>query len=183
MKLQRQLMLVSLLMLIVPWAGCQYVREIDGAIRYGQEQALEATARAVALEVAPNPNAEDLRLTESYSPASGKVAVKILGEGLLPIRGGSELVGGRASKALFSWLLVLPPVAFLGLVAARIRENVHAVARRQQEISDHPGDGLCGQRLECFGDGRHTRHVIAGAHEPAFNEGDHSGIIIDHKDL
>ncbi len=55
MKLQRQLMLVSLLMLIVPWAGCQYVREIDGAIRYGQEQALEATARAVAAALAAEP--------------------------------------------------------------------------------------------------------------------------------
>lgn len=55
MKLQRQLMLVSLLMLIVPWAGCQYVREIDGAIRYGQEQALEATARAVSAALAAEP--------------------------------------------------------------------------------------------------------------------------------
>lgn len=55
MKLQRQLLLVSLLLLIVPWAGCQYVREIDGALRYGQEQALEATARAVAAALAAEP--------------------------------------------------------------------------------------------------------------------------------
>jgi two-component system, OmpR family, sensor histidine kinase ChvG len=46
--LRRQLLLVSLLLLSLPWAGCQFVREIEGALRQGQEQSLRATARAVA---------------------------------------------------------------------------------------------------------------------------------------
>jgi len=48
MTLRRQLLLVSLLLLSLPWAGCQFVREMEGALRHGQEQSLQATAQAVA---------------------------------------------------------------------------------------------------------------------------------------
>ena len=48
MNLRRQLLLVSLLLLALPWAGCQYVREMEGALQSGQVRALQATARAVA---------------------------------------------------------------------------------------------------------------------------------------
>ncbi|MFV0478295.1 MAG: ATP-binding protein [Parahaliea sp.] len=47
-NLRRQLTLVSLLLLTLPWAGCQFVREIESTLRQGQAQALEATAQAVA---------------------------------------------------------------------------------------------------------------------------------------
>lgn len=48
MQLKRQLLLVSLLFLALPWAGCQLVREVESALRQGQEQRLQATAAAVA---------------------------------------------------------------------------------------------------------------------------------------
>ena len=48
MTLRRQLLLVSLLLLSLPWAGCQFIREMEGALRHGQEQSLQATAQAVA---------------------------------------------------------------------------------------------------------------------------------------
>lgn len=48
MTLRRQLLIVSLLLLTLPWAGCQFVREMEGALRKGQEQALQASATAVA---------------------------------------------------------------------------------------------------------------------------------------
>ena len=48
MKLRRQLLLVSLLTLVLPWAGCQYVSEMENALREGQSVALLATAQAVA---------------------------------------------------------------------------------------------------------------------------------------
>ena len=48
MTLRRQLLLVSLLLLSLPWAGCQFIREMEGALQHGQEQSLQATARAVA---------------------------------------------------------------------------------------------------------------------------------------
>nr|WP_241262885.1 ATP-binding protein [Parahaliea mediterranea] len=53
--MRRQLILVSLLLLTLPWAGCQFVREIEGALRQGQARALEATAQAVAASFADQP--------------------------------------------------------------------------------------------------------------------------------
>lgn len=49
--LRRQLILVSILLLSLPWAGCQFIREMEGALRQGQEQGLQATAEAVAAVV------------------------------------------------------------------------------------------------------------------------------------
>lgn len=48
MTLRRQLLIVSLLLLCLPWAGCQFIREMEGALRKGQEQSLQATAGAIA---------------------------------------------------------------------------------------------------------------------------------------
>jgi len=55
MKLRRQLLLVSLVALALPWAGCQYLRQVDDALAGGQMQALEATASAVAARLASAP--------------------------------------------------------------------------------------------------------------------------------
>ncbi|SDK79868.1 ATP-binding protein [Microbulbifer yueqingensis] len=55
MKLRRQLLLVSLFALALPWAGCQYLRQVDSALSQGQMQALEATASAVAARLASAP--------------------------------------------------------------------------------------------------------------------------------
>ncbi len=48
MNLKRQLLLVSLLTLVLPWAGCQFVRETESALRATQQQMLAGTARAIA---------------------------------------------------------------------------------------------------------------------------------------
>jgi len=55
MKLHRQLLLVSLVALALPWAGCQYLRQVDSALTQGQMQALDATASAVAARLASAP--------------------------------------------------------------------------------------------------------------------------------
>ena len=52
MRLRYQLWLVSLLILCLPWAGCQFVKETESAMLHGQEQALLASARAVSLRLA-----------------------------------------------------------------------------------------------------------------------------------
>lgn len=52
MRLRRQLILVSLLTLCLPWAGCQYIREMEDALRQGQSVALLASAKAVAAHIA-----------------------------------------------------------------------------------------------------------------------------------
>ena len=48
MNLRRQLLLVSLLTLILPWAGCEFIRETESALREGQQQMLGGTAKAIA---------------------------------------------------------------------------------------------------------------------------------------
>ncbi len=48
MNLRRQLLLVSLLTLILPWAGCQFIQETEVALREGQQQMLGGTAQAIA---------------------------------------------------------------------------------------------------------------------------------------
>lgn len=55
MRLRRQLLLLSLLTLILPWAGCQYLQEVDRALRAGQSSALAATAQAVAARLGAEP--------------------------------------------------------------------------------------------------------------------------------
>ncbi len=48
MNLRRQLLLVSLLTLILPWAGCQFISETESALREGQQHMLGGTAKAIA---------------------------------------------------------------------------------------------------------------------------------------
>ncbi|MDO8862290.1 ATP-binding protein [Haliea sp. E1-2-M8] len=55
MSLRRQLIMVSLLLLTLPWAGCQFLREMEGALREGQGRALAATADAIAASLSDQP--------------------------------------------------------------------------------------------------------------------------------
>ena len=48
MNLKRQLLLVSVLTLVLPWAGYRFIHETESALRAGQQQMLAGTARAVA---------------------------------------------------------------------------------------------------------------------------------------
>ncbi|TLM74838.1 ATP-binding protein [Microbulbifer harenosus] len=55
MNLRRQLVLLSLCTLALPWAGCQYLRQVDQALTQGQMQTLEATGNAIAARLASAP--------------------------------------------------------------------------------------------------------------------------------
>jgi len=55
MNLNKQLVCVSLLLLSLPWAGCQYLKEMDHSLRLGQEANLEATTKVIAQALAQNP--------------------------------------------------------------------------------------------------------------------------------
>ena len=56
MSLRRQLLLVSLLTLVLPWAGCQFIHETESALREGQQQMLSGTALAIADSLAQFPD-------------------------------------------------------------------------------------------------------------------------------
>ncbi|WP_374604085.1 ATP-binding protein [Arenimonas sp.] len=55
MGLRSKLLLVALSILALPWAGWQFVREMETLLRQGQEQALLASADALARSVAVRP--------------------------------------------------------------------------------------------------------------------------------
>ncbi|MCR8922717.1 ATP-binding protein [Dasania sp. GY-MA-18] len=48
MSLNKQLLCISLLLLAMPWAGCQYLQEMDGLLRQNQDQTLMASSKAIA---------------------------------------------------------------------------------------------------------------------------------------
>lgn len=81
MALRKQLLLFGLLALLLPWAGCSYVSEMESALRTGQLDALQSVTRSVvsALEsrsdlveelaaVEPVPGAEDVYLQSLTVP-------------------------------------------------------------------------------------------------------------------
>jgi two-component system sensor histidine kinase ChvG len=104
MSLRRQLLLISLLLLSLPWAGCQFIREMEGALRQGQEQSLQATASAVAATLGeqeqllyPNP-------ARRSSPADQRTSLyaKPSGEPLILdgyVGGWEDIEGGRFESA------------------------------------------------------------------------------------
>ena len=53
MRLAGQLLLVSAVTLLLPWAGCQYAREIESALRSGEAEAVSSSARLLAAALAP----------------------------------------------------------------------------------------------------------------------------------
>jgi two-component system, OmpR family, sensor histidine kinase ChvG len=55
MPLRFQLLLLSLLTLLLPWAGCQYAREMEQVLREGQEETLLASAGTLASFIASKP--------------------------------------------------------------------------------------------------------------------------------
>jgi len=65
MSLRKQLLLVSLLTLILPWAGCQFIAETESALRDGQRQMLNGTALAIADSLSQFPQ-ELLGSSDSY---------------------------------------------------------------------------------------------------------------------
>ena len=71
-----------------------------------------ASTAEIALSVSPGEGAEDLHLTESIAPSTGKVAVRILADDILPIYGELDAVSrpanSRRSTGLFLLGMVLP---------------------------------------------------------------------------
>jgi len=53
MRLAGQLLAISAVTLLLPWAGCEYAREVESALRRGEEQAALSSARLLAAALAP----------------------------------------------------------------------------------------------------------------------------------
>jgi dedicated sortase system histidine kinase len=129
-SIRLQLLLVALTTLVLPWAGCQYARELEGALRTAQEQALLASAGTVANALSAEPQrvfrgAEE---QEPFDAGRGDIYVYALGNqplldgyredwnvtaepGALPARGGpaARLLAGLTDRYLFLYIEVDDP--------------------------------------------------------------------------
>jgi len=98
-----------------------------------------ASSEPLILHATPPTGEEELRLTELVGPGTGKVAVKILADDILPIhRGLDGLRGGEPDRRVGFWIvigLLVPPLAFLGLFvwqSRRMRFRQDAALRRRR---------------------------------------------------
>ena len=48
MSIRFQLLVIALTTLVLPWAGCQYARELETTLRVSQENSLQASAGTIA---------------------------------------------------------------------------------------------------------------------------------------
>jgi len=79
-RLRTQLLLVSLLTLALPWAGCQYVREFETALRQSQQDSLADGAGAIAAVLAERPTLlvrDPAQLVSTAAPESDIYATKL----------------------------------------------------------------------------------------------------------
>ena len=123
-SIRLQLLIVALTTLILPWAGCQYARELENALRVSQENALESSAGTIALALSAQParvfrEAEDSR---PFAEEQGdlyvfalrtRAAARWISRGL-GRRGGSDAPAdpGRLRRAPAGWV---PPDRYLFL--------------------------------------------------------------------
>ncbi len=84
LKLRSKLLLVSLVLLLLPWLGVRYIQAMEGLLQQQQAQAMATIAKASAILVAQNPDAllERIMLLE-HKPRSKKIAVSTLAEPII----------------------------------------------------------------------------------------------------
>ena len=99
MSIRLQLLIVALTTLILPWAGCQYARELEHALRLSQERGLEASADTIAHALSAEPQRVfgDVDDPTPFSPEQGDLYV-------FPLHGQPLLDGYRED-----WDLIVDP--------------------------------------------------------------------------
>src|SRR5256885_12785663 len=102
MSLRLKLLLLGLATLVLPWGGCQYAREMESALREGEENSLQAVSQTIAAslqgrtdllyrEAPPPANAPDAPADESSGHAflqSGPYDLKPLALTAAPLLAG-----------------------------------------------------------------------------------------------
>jgi two-component system sensor histidine kinase ChvG len=76
-SIRLQLLIVALTTLVLPWAGCQYAKELETALRSSQEQALLASAGTIANALSAQPQRvfHDAGDTQAFSAGTGDLYV------------------------------------------------------------------------------------------------------------
>ena len=79
MSIRLQLLVVALTTLVLPWAGCQYARELESALRGSQEQSLLASAGTIANALSAQPQHLRSRLRQDWRLVPGPCGSRWVG--------------------------------------------------------------------------------------------------------
>jgi len=127
-----------------------------------------ARTEALPLVVRPAQGEEELRLTESMAPGTGKVAVRILADDILPPYTGLDAVARRSQttldRALLLGGLLLPPLGFVSTLVAQRRRRRFALdsgLRRRREALGRARK--CLKRIELQSEGEDAATAIRQA--------------------
>jgi two-component system sensor histidine kinase ChvG len=76
-SIRLQLLLVALTTLVLPWAGCQYARELESALRDSQEKSLLASATTIANALSAQPQRvfHESNDAQAFSASAGDLYV------------------------------------------------------------------------------------------------------------
>jgi hypothetical protein len=129
-----------------------------------EESFRTARTEALPLVVWPAQGEEELRLTESVAPGTGKVAVRILADDILPPYRGLDAVARRSQspldRALLLGGLLLPPLGFVGTLAAQRRRRRFALDSGLRRRRDALGRARkCLKRIESQSEGQEDTAV------------------------
>lgn len=83
MSLRIPLVLLSLLTLLLPWAGCEYARQMETVLRKGQEDSLLTTARILGTVVSSDSSLIEQSFPEQSSTPNALFAAQLLTSPLL----------------------------------------------------------------------------------------------------
>jgi two-component system, OmpR family, sensor histidine kinase ChvG len=109
-SIRLQLLIVALTTLVLPWAGCQYARELETALRDSQEKSLLASAGTIANALSAQPQRlfRDANDLESFSQKQGDLYVH-------PLRSQPLLDGYRDDWAVAANPEALPTTTKYGV--------------------------------------------------------------------
>ncbi len=155
MNLRRQLLLVSLLTLMLPWAGCEFIRETEIALRNGQQQMLAGTARAVANSLAQY--SEEFPLRDPAFPVDDQLYIDELAQA--PAIDG--YVDDWSTNALHSMRGADGPVRF---ALGRFGQAVYLYV----EVTDREVVYATPQSIIPDGSSRHADRVVLASSSPPY---------------
>lgn len=89
LRLRTKLLLLALTTLALPWAGCQYAREMESVLREGERQALLAVAQTVAASMQGREELLFRARTAPSDPAAGALDIEPLVFSSLPVPDGN----------------------------------------------------------------------------------------------
>ncbi len=139
---------------LIPLKAGQYTIPATRLIYFDPQARIYRTASSGSFDmnVLPSENGEELNLTEGLGPSTGKVAVKVVGDDILPIYRRVDAiprVRGTRAQALFAISMSLPPAAWFALLLIRrhrYRYSANSQLRRRREAFQNSRKAMRGAR-------------------------------------